>query len=56
MLTKDLQILMNCQVESLVPFLKGYIPRTEKTSRINTKEQPRNQDIGMLFQSLNIVR
>lgn len=41
MLTKDLQILMNCQVESLVPFLKGYTLRTEKkTSRKNTKEQP----------------
>lgn len=54
MLTKDLQILMNCQVESLVPFLKGYILRTEKKHQ--GKTQKNNQDLGMLFQSLNIAR
>lgn len=55
MLTKDLQILMNCQVESLVPFLKGYTLRTEKKKH-QGKTQKNNQDLGMLFQSLNIVR
>lgn len=58
MIIKDLQILMNCQAESEVPFLKGQILRfgRKKLSRKNTKEQPRNQDIGMNFRCLNIVR
>lgn len=49
MVRKDLQILMNCQAASWISFLKGHILRIEKTSRKNTKEQPRNQDIGMIF-------